>query len=73
MSDDNYRAVYQELCNSYRAIDDFRAKLLAFLPFASAAGLFLLLKDEFPDQTKIEAAKLGPVRISLLMNRSLPV
>lgn len=65
MSEDNLRGVYQELCNSYRAIDDFRAKLLAFLPFASAAGLFLLLNDKFPDLSKIEAAKpfLVPIGI----------
>jgi hypothetical protein len=32
MAEDNLRAIYQELCNSYRAIDDFRTKLLGFLP-----------------------------------------
>jgi len=41
--DDNRRAVYQELCNSYRAIDDFRAKLLGFLPLATGTGILLLL------------------------------
>ena len=40
--DKNLRLVYQELCNSYRAIDDFRAKLLGFLPLASGTGIFLL-------------------------------
>ena len=40
---DNCRAIYQELCISYRSIDDFRAKLLVFLPLASAGGIFLLL------------------------------
>jgi hypothetical protein len=40
---DNLRTVYQELCNSYRAIDDFRAKLLGFLPLATGTGIFLLL------------------------------
>jgi hypothetical protein len=29
---ENLRTVYRELCQSYRAIDDFRAKLLALLP-----------------------------------------
>lgn len=43
---DNRRAVYQELCNSYRAIDDFRTKLLGFLPLATGTGLFLLVTDE---------------------------
>jgi hypothetical protein len=34
---------YQEVCRSYERIDDFRAKLLGFLPFVSATGLFFLL------------------------------
>lgn len=37
--------VYEQLCNSYRAIDDFRAKLLGFLPLATGTGVFLLLSD----------------------------
>src|SRR5215204_7655280 len=41
--DENRRVVYQELCNSYRAIDDFRAKLMGFLPLASGTGIFLLV------------------------------
>jgi len=43
-STDNPR-IYSELCNSYRAIDDFRTKLLAALPLATG-GLFLLLTDK---------------------------
>jgi hypothetical protein len=35
------RAIYTELCNSYRSIDNFRATLLGFLPLASG-GLFVL-------------------------------
>jgi hypothetical protein len=42
-SQEDVRKVYEELCNSYRAIDDFRAKLLGFLPLASATGIFLLV------------------------------
>lgn len=42
----NYRTVYTELCNSYRAIDEFRTKLLGFLPLATGAGLFLLVTDK---------------------------
>jgi len=38
--------VYEQLCNSYRAIDDFRAKLLGFLPLATGTGAFLLLTDQ---------------------------
>jgi hypothetical protein len=37
------QALYGELCQSYRAIDDFRSKLLGFLPFVSGAGILALL------------------------------
>ena len=42
--EENRRAVYQQLCSSYVAIDSFRAHLLGLLPIASGAGIFLLLK-----------------------------
>ena len=40
---------YQELCKSYQQIDDFRSKLLAALPVASAGGVFLVLRDKVPE------------------------
>lgn len=43
--------VYDQLCQSYRAIDDFRAKLLALLPLATGGGIFLLVGD----RTRVEA------------------
>jgi hypothetical protein len=39
-------AVYEQLCQNYRAIDDFRTKLLGLLPFASAAGVGVLLSGK---------------------------
>src|SRR5882724_7325838 len=42
---------YEQLCISYRAIDDFRAKLLGFLPLATGTGIFLLAKN-LSDQVK---------------------
>jgi hypothetical protein len=36
------RMVYQEICKTHNGIADFRAKLLALLPIASGAGVFLL-------------------------------
>src|SRR5215467_1501287 len=48
---ENVRLAYTELCKSYQAIADFRAKLLGFLPLASGAGVFALLgngKDPVP-------------------------
>jgi hypothetical protein len=41
MPQENLKIIYQELCNSYRAIDDFRTKLLGFLPLATGAGVVL--------------------------------
>lgn len=35
--------IYQAISDSYRAIDDFRARLLTLLPLASGGGIFLLL------------------------------
>lgn len=43
---ENLRMAYRELCTSYRAIDDFRTKLLGFLPLATGTGIFLLVTDE---------------------------
>jgi hypothetical protein len=43
--DENLKTTYDQLCYSYRAIDDFRAKLLGFLPLASGTGIFLLIPD----------------------------
>jgi hypothetical protein len=41
-SPEQIKFVYEQLCNSYRAIDDFRTKLLGFLPLATG-GIFLLI------------------------------
>jgi hypothetical protein len=46
------RTAYDQLCLSYRAIDDFRAKLLGFLPLVTGGGLVLTtsqanIADEF--------------------------
>jgi hypothetical protein len=46
------RSAYDQLCQSYRAIDDFRAKLLGLLPLVTGGGLVLLtkgVKDINPD------------------------
>jgi hypothetical protein len=41
----NLSPVYQELCKSYLAIEDFRAKLLGFLPVVTGAGIVFTAKD----------------------------
>jgi hypothetical protein len=38
--------VYEEICKSHQGIDEFRVKLLGFLPLASLAGIFLLSKSD---------------------------
>jgi hypothetical protein len=55
---DSLRAVYSEISASYHAIDDFRARLLSFLPVASGAGglLILLQKDGAKES-------LGPISV----------
>jgi hypothetical protein len=55
----NMHEVYNQLCQSYRSIDDFRAKLLGFLPLASAGGIFLLLND--PEKIDLIKPFLGPI------------
>jgi hypothetical protein len=40
---DEQLKIYDQLCNNSRAIDDFMAKLLGFLPLAT--GAFLLITD----------------------------
>ena len=62
MSDDSLRTIYQELCNSFRAIDEFRTKLLGFLPLSTGAGV-VLLSNALTDATKrgFVAPLLGPI------------
>ena len=38
----NLKTVYDQLCDSYRAIDDIRMKLLGLLPIATGAGILVL-------------------------------
>src|ERR1044072_7443006 len=58
---ENLRTIYRDLCSSYRAIDDFRAKLLGFLPLVTGTGLFFLVTDK----VKIDVAQpyFGPIGV----------
>ena len=51
------RLAYEQLCLSYRAIDDFRAKLLGFLPLVTGGGLTLLTRNE----EDMDVSFFGPV------------
>src|SRR5437763_2009149 len=42
---DQKTALYQEVCNSYRALDDLRMRVLGFLPLVSGVGIFFLLNN----------------------------
>jgi hypothetical protein len=42
---EDYRELYTQVCESYRAIDDFRMKLLGLLPVATGAGVLVLLNS----------------------------
>lgn len=55
--DERLLKAYEELCTSYRAIDDFRAKLLGFLPFASGTGI--LLSENIASQTESFLIAIG--------------
>jgi hypothetical protein len=58
-ADEELKVVYQEVCSSFHAIADFRAKLLGFLPLASGAGIFLLLNRSLTDGTEQYLLPIG--------------
>lgn len=43
---ESVQALYDRLCESYHAVDDFRMKLLGLLPVATGTGVFLLLSGK---------------------------
>ena len=57
--------LYQELCKSYHQIDDFRSKLLAALPVASAGSAFLLIGDKLSAVDKLRTAAPFVLAIAL--------
>jgi hypothetical protein len=75
---DSVRTAYEETCEWYHKIDDFRAKLLGFLPFVSVAAVFLLFKNDAPaavtDRARSVLALMGFVIIIglLLLSYELP-
>ena len=51
-------SVYEEICNSYHALDDFRMKLLGLLPLTSLVGIFLLNSDNLFTKSNIISNEL---------------
>ena len=50
---DNLKIIYTQLCDSYHKVDDFRSKLLGFLPLASGATLLGILNVDKNDQVEV--------------------
>lgn len=50
--------VYTEICRSYQAVDDFRTKLLGFLPLTSLVGIFILNPGSIPSLQNIVSNEL---------------
>lgn len=46
VSPESVKALYDRVCESYHAVDDFRMKLLGLLPVATGTGVFLLLSGK---------------------------
>ena len=61
--DINLRTGYGQLCETYRAVDDFRSKLLGFLPAVTGGGLLLLggEKGRIPEPLFLPVGLFGVV------------
>ena len=53
--------VYKEICSAYRKLDDFRTKLLGFLPLTSGVGVFAILKDAQQSPSLAALGLLGAI------------
>jgi hypothetical protein len=49
---------YEEICTSYHAIDEFRTRLLGFLPLSSLVGIFLLDPTKMVSATNMQPNEL---------------
>ena len=56
---DSMRTAYQEVCNSYHAIDNARIGLLGLLPLVSGTGIVVLLNTDWIDLDKIHYLLIG--------------
>ena len=54
-------SAYSEVCRSYHALDEFRMKLLGFLPLTSLAGIILIAKESIVvDDDGVTVSQLSP-------------
>jgi hypothetical protein len=58
---EDLKVIYEKICQAHEAITEFRAKLLAALPIASGAGIFLPIGDKAPRGDQL--AYLTPIGI----------
>jgi len=49
---------YEEICKSYHSIDEFRTRLLGFLPLSSLVGIFLIDPAKWTSATNMELGEL---------------
>lgn len=55
----NLTTLYTQLCDSYHKVDDFRAKLLGFLPLASGVAILGLLDLDDKGQISEHLVEIG--------------
>jgi hypothetical protein len=58
---------YQQICESHRAIVDFRAKLLGLLPLGTGATVFVVFKDVYGTNKERLLAPLGIVGFVVML------
>ena len=56
---DNLNTTYNHLCISYHKVDDFRAKILGFLPLASGVAMYGLLDPNSQDAITKHLNEIG--------------
>jgi hypothetical protein len=59
MADNNVLPVYQQLCASYQSSEEFRTKLLSFLPIVSGAGIFAFVQTNITDLFFVPIGLMG--------------
>jgi hypothetical protein len=59
LSSEGLKTIYEQVCEAHKAVEDFKAKLLALLPIASGAGIFLLLSDRITRDAKPHLVAIG--------------
>src|SRR5215469_14487911 len=59
MADDSVLPLYQQLCASYQSSEEFRTKLLSFLPIVSGTGIFAFVQTNITEVYFIPIGLIG--------------